>query len=72
MFGCGSEALATHKMNDDTLPEDETHVFDFTEGIDFIEDIRQRQCAPWWFASMERLAKKSRHSFCNILAACMA
>ena len=59
-------------MNDDALLEDEAHVFDFTEGVDCIEDIRQRQSAPWWIAYMERLAKKSRDAFCKILAGCLA
>ena len=58
MFGCRSEAFATHKMNDDALHDEEAHVFFYTEGVDCIEDIRQRQTSARWVVSMEISAKK--------------
>ena len=45
-------------MNDDALLDDEAHVFLYTEGVDCIEDIRQRQSSARWVVSMEIPAKK--------------
>ena len=52
------EAFATPKMNDDVLLDDEAHVFLYTERVDCIEDIRQRQSSARWVVSMEIPAKK--------------
>ena len=60
MFDCRSEALSTHKMNDDALLDSEALCFVHGDGVACIEDIRQRQSSARGVVPREIQKKKTK------------